>query len=192
MRFQIVYLIFTILFSTHSFCNETNQEREPISGEDQNKSSWGLEYGTAPTYGFYFGSSSKTKVGFYFDIKGSLRAPEKSTIYKFSKSYATQTLGDPQTGSVTDYTAINVGALFGVFENMSLLGGAGIAMKTEYLKFHDRTGILGSANNYYIEDTSKNTLNLLLGFVFYIEKINLKVQYETGLSAASFGIGGFF
>jgi len=203
---KTLFTILLLLFSSFVYCEATNgsssndysenidskSSHEPISGDGQNKVSWGLEYGTAPTYGFYVATASKSKTGFYFDIKSSFRSPDEKDVYKFSKTYATSTLGDSQTGTKTNYVSINGGVVYGIHDNISLIGALGIVNKTEYLSFYDNTGILGSGNTYYIKGEDKNSINAILGAMFYIEKINLKIQYESGVSSVAFGVGGFF
>jgi hypothetical protein len=151
---------------------------------------FGVEGGGNSVFGFYGGNiPEKNHLGFYIDLKGSLNSPNDKDIYSFTEEYATQTLGDSRTGVKYGWTIINVAASYQVLENFLVLAGGGYGSKEEYKQFHDPTGILGTNNTYYIRGKNLSSPNLMLGGLVIIERINIKLSYDSFPKTINFGIG---
>lgn len=153
---------------------------------------YGLTYNFKSPIGLYFATRHDDRLGWYFDLAISAGPPEGSRM-NISKYMAEDVFHDTRKGKKYQYTTINVGRTLKVNEVMTTFLSLGFGSGREFQEYQDKTGILGSRGQYFIENDNSAGVNFQ-GGIFIIpspKKSSLHFYFSLSsfLQSATIGVG---
>ena len=152
----------------------------------------GIQYADKSKYGIYFASQESTTYGWYFDFLFSIPRVKESSVYDFNSNYTENVLNDEFRGSKKDAFSFSLGRTMELYQQLQGYAALGLGFESKYREYSDQYGILGDGGQYYIKDGNSTNVNGHIGLLLFLEKVSLKLGYESHSSGATFGIGADF
>lgn len=145
-------------------------------------------------FGFAYITFPAQKVGLYLDFKATLIGPSDGDTYdNISRNQAEVTWGDPLIGKDEKSICFDVGLAKRISPRLGFYGGLGYYKTQRFRRYYDSTGILGSKDKYWIEDTSKSGINITAGGLIFIARNVIGiVGFDTAPKGINLGISWMF
>ncbi len=144
-------------------------------------------FGNIPTafVGFNITGYRATSVGYHLDLKTNMGG--RSGRDNYYKNISVGEFDGPLKADSKSYLIFDVGITRKLFSGLHVMGGVGLVLYDEYLKYKDPMGILGDSNDeYWISDDEKSEMRVnLTAALTYIFKTK-------GSQGFSLTIGGDF